>query len=285
VPDDEEEDEEPEPYQPQGSPVRIAMPVGRSAQPIEPAEQLPPRAVPASLAQAADEHQDPEPEEQIASQDDSRLAAQEAAASTFGNAEDPRGQGSSGGKEAIAQYDYTKDEENELELTEGERIINIEMVDDDWWIGENSKGEKGLFPSNYVELVEGGAGGANNVGQAAAPQVEEPEETAPPPGPPQPSGGNGATATAEYDYEAAEPNELSFPDGAKIVNIVSSARSLLHLKLLLTSARNSLTRTGGMASSMVSPVSSRRTMSSWTIRDGKKIVSMDWNWTCSRQAM
>ena len=29
------------------------------------------------------------------------------------------------------------------------------------------------------------------------------------------------TATAQYDYDAAEDNELSFPDGAKITDIVS----------------------------------------------------------------
>ncbi|KJY00949.1 actin binding protein [Zymoseptoria brevis] len=218
VPDDEDEDEEPDSYQPQGSPVRIAMPVGRSAQPIEPAEQLPPRAMPTSLAQVADDHQEPEAEPQVSAQDDSRLASQEAAASTFGSAEDPRGQGNSGGKSAIAQYDYTKDEENEIDLTEGERIINIEMVDDDWWIGENSKGEKGLFPSNYVELVEAGADDAD-AGGFRSQEAEDPRDAAPPPGPPQPAGGSLPTATAEYDYEAAEPNELSFPDGAKIINI------------------------------------------------------------------
>lgn len=216
VPDEEEEDEEPETY-PQGSPVRIAMPVGRGAEPIEPAEQLPPRAVPASLAQVADENQDPEPEHHAQADDDSRLASREAAASTFGHAEDTRGAGGAGGKVAIAQYDYTKDEDNEIELQEGERITGIEMVDDDWWIGENSKGEKGLFPSNYVELVEDGANGHSDF--AAAPAVAAVEDVAPPPGPPQPAGGGLPTATAEYDYEAAEENELSFPDGAKITNI------------------------------------------------------------------
>ena len=32
---------------------------------------------------------------------------------------------------------------------------------------------------------------------------------------------NGATATALYDYEAGEENELSFPENAVIANVVS----------------------------------------------------------------
>ncbi len=33
----------------------------------------------------------------------------------------------------------------------------------------------------------------------------------------------GPTATAQYDYEAAEDNEISFPEGAKITGLVSQA--------------------------------------------------------------
>lgn len=217
--DDNDDDDEPEPYA-QGSPVRIAMPVGRGAEPIEPAAQSPPRAVPASLAQVADEHQEPEPDSHVQAEDDARLTSREAAASTFGHAEDTRGAGDAGGKVAIAQYDYAKDEDNEIELQEGERITGIEMVDDDWWIGENSKGEKGLFPSNYVELVEDGAGDSSVTAPAPSlPPIDN--NAALPSGPSQQAGGALPTATAEYDYEAAEENELSFPDGAKITNVVS----------------------------------------------------------------
>ncbi|KAF2210857.1 hypothetical protein CERZMDRAFT_99021 [Cercospora zeae-maydis SCOH1-5] len=209
IPRDEDVDEDGAAAPPQGSPVRIAMPVGRGADPLEPAEQLPSRAVPnESLAKVASQHQDMEPEPQVEDHDPSRGAAQAAAAATFGHAEDPRGAGVAGGHEAIAQYDYEKDEENEIELREGERITNIEMVDDDWWMGENSRGEKGLFPSNYVELVEGGAAAQGSAMPASMQQVPQQHQTSALP-----------TATAEYDYEAAEENELSFPDGAKITNI------------------------------------------------------------------
>lgn len=242
-PDDDEEDEEPEPM-PQGSPVRIAMPVGRGAEPVEPADPLPPRPVPTdSISQAVDSHRETEPEPQAQDDDISRSAAQTAAASTFGQAEDPRSAGGSGGNEAVAQYDYEKDEENEISMREGERITNIEMVDDDWWMGENSRGERGLFPSNYVELVEGGASGGTAPAAPSAPAMEE----AQPAGPPPPAGNALPTATAEYDYEAAEENELSFPDGAKIINVVSIL-VITSDGQSLTVDRNSQTRIGGRAS-------------------------------------
>ncbi|AGO13640.1 AaceriAGL237Cp [[Ashbya] aceris (nom. inval.)] len=56
---------------------------------------------------------------------------------------------------AIAEYDYEAGEDNELTFEEGDVIINIDFVDDDWWLGELQKtGQKGLFPSNYVELQQ-----------------------------------------------------------------------------------------------------------------------------------
>jgi hypothetical protein len=92
------------------------------------------------------------------------------------------------------------------------------MVDEDWWMGTNSQGERGLFPANYVELVEGGddSGAAPPLpSHPSAPQEPEPAAAAP-----QPAGGAGPTATAIYDYDAAEDNELSFPEGATITGVV-----------------------------------------------------------------
>jgi hypothetical protein len=189
------------------------MPVSRTKEPeIEPAE-VPHQAIPtASLAKvaSASHHQEPEGGETA------RGAAQAAAASTFGAgavaAAAAPGADKSGHR-ALIQYDYEKAEDNEIELVEGQYVTNIEMVDEDWWMGQNEKGETGLFPSNYVELVEEEAASAAPVAKI---------ESAPPAGPPQPAGGAGKTATAQYDYEAAEENELSFPDGAEITNIVGS---------------------------------------------------------------
>jgi len=73
-----------------------------------------------------------------------------------------------------------------------------------------------LFPSNYVELVDDG-----QTTPEPTPARHEPlpmAESAPPAGLPGRSD-HGATATGLYDYEAAEDNELSFPEGAKITNV------------------------------------------------------------------
>ena len=211
-----------------GSPIRVAMPVGRghNEQDIEDArdEQFsPPPAMPVrSLAQAIP-HEDALTEEP-AGHDPARGAGEAAAAASFGEraAETAHPGAHESGKRALVQYDYEKAEDNELELKEGEYVTNIEMVDEDWWMGQNPRGETGLFPSNYVELVEDGGAGGQAAHQAEA--EPEPEPEAHHGGVAEPN--QGATATALYDYEAAEGNELSFPEGAKITGIVRNHRSI-----------------------------------------------------------
>lgn len=83
------------------------------------------------------------------------------------------------------------------------------MVDEDWWMGQNAQGQTGLFPSNYVELVEGDDEDAPP--PAAPPAIMEQTPSAPAAGPP---GGThaGPTATALYDYEAAgKQNKSNYP--------------------------------------------------------------------------
>ena len=262
------------------------MPVGHGSEPaVENAreEQMsPPPSMPMhSLSNAIPQQQEHEEEE-----DDhaaARGAGTAVASSAFGhNAVQQAQPGAEhSGKTAIAQYDYEKAEDNELELKEGEHVTNIEMVDDDWWMGQNSRGEVGLFPSNYVELVEGGVAAAP-AGHAEA-QYEEPEPHHA--AEPEHHGGaaaaeTGATATAIYDYEAAEDNELSFPDGAKITNVVGISvffrrRSVLLLPNVLFTTweereiidlivknRNFPTRTGGLESTAANLGCSLPTMSS-----------------------
>ena len=45
-------------------------------------------------------------------------------------------------------------EENEMELVEGELIEQIEQTAEEWWSGVSGNGKAGLFPANYVEIVE-----------------------------------------------------------------------------------------------------------------------------------
>ncbi|KAJ6624893.1 SH3 domain-containing protein [Mycena sp. CBHHK59/15] len=78
---------------------------------------------------------------------------------------------------AVVLYDYDAAEDNEMNLVEGELIEQVEEIDEGWWSGIGPGGKSGLFPANYVELIEG------------APQQEpepepEPEEAPPPPPPP-----------------------------------------------------------------------------------------------------
>ena len=196
----------------ESSPIQIAAPVGRGVADARDEQYAPPPSMPEeSLRQAV-----PEPE---SLEDDSHDIGRAAAETTVGS-----GGLQAGGIQALVQYDYEKAEDNEVDLKEGEYVTDIEMVDQDWWLGVNVRGEHGLFPSNYVEIVE-------DVPQNEPPstaQDPEIEEHAPPASPPAeqfapPSHGEekGPTAAALYDYEAAEDNELSFPEGAEIAGIVS----------------------------------------------------------------
>ncbi|KAL2819889.1 hypothetical protein BDW59DRAFT_164921 [Aspergillus cavernicola] len=132
-----------------------------------------------------------------------------------------------GGIRALVQFDYEKAEDNETDLKEGEYVTEIEMVDKDWWLGLNVRGERGLFPSNYVELVE--EDDHQSHAESDPQPVPHPATNAIVPEPmpepvtnPTPTPGSHnekPTAKALYDYEAAEDNELSFPEDAKITNI------------------------------------------------------------------
>ena len=247
-----------------GSPIRVAMPVsrGHNEQDIEDArdEQFsPPPAMPArSLAQAIP-HEDDLTEEP-AGNDPARRAGEAAAAASFGEqATEAAHPGAyESGKRALVQYDYEKAEDNELELREGEYVTNIEMVDEDWWMGQNPRGEAGLFPSNYVELIEDGGAG----GQAAHQAEPEPEPEQQHSGDAESS--HGATATALYDYEAAEGNELSFPEGAKISGIVRNHFISVLFLIVLKPRRSSQTKIGGLVSTEGSRASSLPITCNWT---------------------
>lgn len=263
-----EESEEEEDIRP-SSPIRVAMPVGRETGhrdasapgPEEPEESQPePPSLPAqSIGRVISAARSPSPEPRDEDDDAGRGAAQAAAAATFGSSVPAAPAAASGGQRAVVQYDYEKAEDNEIELHEGDFVTNIDMVDEDWWMGTNAHGETGLFPSNYVELVEDeDAGGAPPAAAASA--------AAPPAASPAPAGNAGPTATAQYDYEAAEDNELSFPDGATVTGVVSST-FIYQGVIPKTDAwcRNSLTKTGGLVTTVESLDCSPPTMCSLTI--------------------
>lgn len=213
----------------ESSPIQIAMPVGRSAADsvtdAHEEQHSPPPAMPVrSLQEVVPDERDIEDD----SHDLGRATAEETAPQQ--QHEQPEG-----GPRALIQYDYEKAEDNEIELREGEYVTDIEMVDQDWWVGVNAQGERGLFPANYVEIVEDNEPASHATAGShhyeAEPEPEPEPATASVPAAPTPAAAaapsaatpssKGVTATALYDYEAAEDNEIGFPEGVKITNVVS----------------------------------------------------------------
>ncbi|KAG7806415.1 hypothetical protein KL921_004812 [Ogataea angusta] len=107
---------------------------------------------------------------------------------------------------AVAEYDYEPAEDNEIGFAEGEVIVDIKFVDEDWWLGTNAAGKTGLFPATYVVLNE-----KNDAEESAVEEAPEPE--------PEPQTSKGLTAVAEYDYDATEDNEISFKEQDVITEI------------------------------------------------------------------
>ncbi|KAJ5915261.1 hypothetical protein N7454_011015 [Penicillium verhagenii] len=192
------------------SPIRVAVPVSRGLADAHEEQQAPPPALPVqSLQQAVPNEQDLE--------DETHDLGRATAEATVPDRQDQNE------LRAVVQYDYEKAEDNEIDLREGELVTEIEMVDDDWWLGVNVQGERGLFPGNYVEIVEGDHLNSHAHEQDLEPETEPEPEPVPAHVPaPAPvaapehlsaAESHGPTASALYDYEAAEDNELQLPGG------------------------------------------------------------------------
>lgn len=140
-----EESEEEDKVLPKPAPAPAPVPVAESEEEEEeeeaPAPSLPSRGSvpppPPSRSVEPEEEEEEEPEQEQEAEEETEQEEEE------GNGELVV---------AIAEYDYDASEDNELTFAEGQKIINIQMIDDDWWLGELENGEKGLFPSNYVTL-------------------------------------------------------------------------------------------------------------------------------------
>ncbi len=57
--------------------------------------------------------------------------------------------------QVVVVYAYEAQGGEELELVEGDVITIISREDDVWWCGQLSDGRKGMFPSAYVQGLEG----------------------------------------------------------------------------------------------------------------------------------
>nr|KMM64211.1 app1 [Coccidioides posadasii RMSCC 3488] len=193
------------------SPIRVAMPVARGSADEHVADAheeqySPPAPLP---TRSIVEHAPSEEQLETQPSHDPARAVAEATAPSHAMTDQ--------GIRALVQYDYERAEDNEIELREGEYVTNIDMVDEDWWLGVNARGEHGLFPRSYVEVVQEGDPlyqPASSSTQIPPAQPAPAQHTAA-----QPAESHGRTATALYDYEAAEDNEIAFPEGARITNI------------------------------------------------------------------
>lgn len=113
-------------------------------------------------------------------------------------------------------FEYIKDEDNEMDLVEGELLDQVEQIDEGWWSAVGAGGKSGLFPANYVELIPEGEGEE----EKESTPIEASGPPPPPPAPPAPpfvaaavhveeAPASGApSATALYDYTADEEGEL-----------------------------------------------------------------------------
>lgn len=53
---------------------------------------------------------------------------------------------------ALYEYEASPDDVNELSFSKGE-ILRVKNTNDNWWQGKNKKGEIGMCPSNYLEVI------------------------------------------------------------------------------------------------------------------------------------
>lgn len=53
--------------------------------------------------------------------------------------------------EAVVEFDYEAQQDDELSLTVGDIILNIRRDDGGWWEGELG-GRRGFFPDNFVRV-------------------------------------------------------------------------------------------------------------------------------------
>jgi SH3 domain-containing kinase-binding protein 1 len=81
-------------------------------------------------------------------------------------------------EEALAQFPYQAQNEDELTLEEGQivQVISKEVEDKGWWKGEVD-GRTGVFPDNFVKLVSAAAPEESGEGEEAIEASHQPRTT------------------------------------------------------------------------------------------------------------
>ncbi|XP_006832142.1 PREDICTED: drebrin-like protein isoform X2 [Chrysochloris asiatica] len=94
-----------------------------------------------------------EPPEQENLYEEPPLVQQEEACSEFSHYEQDAGLPGKG-LCARALYDYQAADDTEISFDPENLITGIEVIDEGWWRGYGPDGHFGMFPANYVELIE-----------------------------------------------------------------------------------------------------------------------------------
>uniref|UniRef100_A0A2K5DDT6 Drebrin-like protein n=1 Tax=Aotus nancymaae TaxID=37293 RepID=A0A2K5DDT6_AOTNA len=111
-------------------------------------------STPACLVQAEEEAVYEEPPEQETFYEEPPLVQQQGAGSEHTD-HHMQGQGLTGqGLCARALYDYQAADDTEISFDPENLITGIEVIDEGWWRGYGPDGHFGMFPANYVELIE-----------------------------------------------------------------------------------------------------------------------------------
>ena len=88
-------------------------------------------------------------------------------------------------RRAKVAFSYAADNIDELSLEPGQIVEVLAEEEEGWWRGKMG-GKEGVFPSNFVEIIEEVAEPPKPAASAASSQPPPPQQSAPPPRPPSP---------------------------------------------------------------------------------------------------
>lgn len=55
---------------------------------------------------------------------------------------------------SLTFYDTVSADDTEITFDPDDIITQIEQIDEGWWVGNAPDGSRGMFPANYVEIME-----------------------------------------------------------------------------------------------------------------------------------
>ncbi|KFQ75267.1 SH3 domain-containing protein 19 [Phaethon lepturus] len=110
------------------------------------------------------------------------------------------------GPRCVARFEYIGDQKDELSFSEGETIILKEYVNEEWAKGE-LRGTSGIFPLNFVEVIEDLPGIGMSTGAALKNKVEVSSSL------PQNNRRSAEWCEALHDFTAETKDDLSFKKG------------------------------------------------------------------------